>query len=163
MSTAFYTRRNLTSQQKDDLKSLVDREDWHDLFEKANQYKEISIHELGHLSYGWQFIWEYDFKFGVTLDSIKEYLYKLEEEGGWIEDEYDTRYTVDQFFEKIQNSLYLDKKHRNIHTHCENDPPKYGETHIQYHITIGDDIIPVTKYGEFQANGLRFRDNTYHS
>lgn len=127
MGTNFYCRK-INQATKDELRIKFDKlhEDLIESIEDASpSYQSIinnfmwdnenlikEIH-LGKRSAGWQFLWDYHdgIYFKPTLESIKEF---LSQKDIVIYDEYDTRYSLDQFInEEIGAYLYCDANHSN--------------------------------------------------
>lgn len=127
MGTNFYCRK-INQATKDELRIKFDKLH-EDLIESINDacpsYQSIinnfmwdnenlikEIH-LGKRSAGWQFLWDYHdgIYFKPTLESIKEF---LSQKDIVIYDEYDARYSLDQFInEEIGAYLYCDANHSN--------------------------------------------------
>lgn len=127
MGTNFYCRK-INQATKDELRIKFDKlhEDLIESIEDASpSYQSIinnfmwdnenlikEIH-LGKRSAGWQFLWDYHngIYFKPTLESIKEF---LSQKDIVIYDEYNTRYSLDQFInEEIGAYLYCDANHSN--------------------------------------------------
>lgn len=145
MGTNFYYKIPLKKRDKDLLHKMIEELpecDIYNLKEKLIELeKETDVH-LGKRSYGWQFLWDYHKGelYGASLKSIKKY---LNDRNGWIQNEYGERFSVDEFFEEINDCLYKDEKHCDAHQYHLNHPEEPLYYNINEH--------------EFQSkDGLRF-------
>jgi hypothetical protein len=130
--------------------NYIERYDIEDYFEMLNELRPVKVH-LGKRSGGWQFLWNHNNEqyYKKTLQSIREF---LDEDNGFIVDEYGERFTTEQFLnEEIGEAMY-------------NDPdrfingPQYDEQ--------GKNIYAWAKCSnyEFTTNeGLRFATSTEFS
>ncbi len=143
MGTNFYYKIPLSKREIKDLKdSITEDPSLTDFKDLAVCYTDQKIIHLGKRSAGWQFLWnlnEKDF-YEANLKSIKEF---LENNAGWIENEYGDKFTVDEFLnDEIKNWLYKDD------SHCDA---------ISYHQKHPEEILTDTPgKHEFQSDGLRF-------
>ena len=73
----------------------IDKYDIEDYHKMLNELQPVKVH-LGKRSWGWQFLWNHNNEkyYEKTLESIKKF---LEEDNGFIIDEYGERFTTDQF------------------------------------------------------------------
>lgn len=152
MGTNFYHKTPLTKKEIQHLKdSITEDPDLTNLKELIEVYSEKNkVIHLGKRSAGWQFLWNLNNKlfYDSNLKSIRKF---LEHAGGWIEDEYGDKYTIDEFFnDEVGPWLYKDDKHHND---------------ITYHESHPDDTIFTTpgKYEFESEDGLRFSKFTEFS
>lgn len=145
MGTNFYYKTPLKKRDKHILHKIINtlpESDIYDLKEKLNEIEQrMSIH-LGKRSYGWQFLWDYHNGnyYDASLKSIKKY---LNDRNGWIQNEYDEKFTIEEFFEEIKDSLYKNEKHCDAYQYYQNHPEEPLYYNINEH--------------EFQSkDGLRF-------
>lgn len=75
---------------------------------------------IGKISAGWQFLWQENSKYYQNnLKSIKKFLSRKDV---LIYDEYGTKFTIDELFDEIKNSLYNDENHINIEQYYKKYP-----------------------------------------
>lgn len=142
MGTNFYYKIPLSKREIQDLKDSITEDPSLSTFEDlAVIYTDKKVIHLGKRSYGWQFLWNYndgDF-YKDNLESIIKF---LREEGGWIENEYGEKFTIDQFFNEIQDCLYKDENHCDATSyHLKHPEEPYHEDSSKH---------------EYQSSGLRF-------
>lgn len=85
----------------------IDKYDIEDYHKMLNELQPVKVH-LGKRSWGWQFLWNHNNEkyYEKTLESIKKF---LEEDNGFIIDEYGERFTTDQFLNlEIGEAMYND-------------------------------------------------------
>lgn len=137
MSIAYYLHLPIPKDLKQQLKKAVDQED---ILEINNLMFELENYRIriGQYSYGYQFLWEsHKWKyFSPNMDSIKNWL-----STGTIYDEYNNKYSLDQFWGEIKDALYNDREHK-----CLMDNPEYSTNFANY---------------EQYFDGLRFTKGRY--
>lgn len=87
--------------------NYIDKYDIKEYHEMLKELQPVIVH-LGKRSWGWQFLWNHNNEkyYEKTLQSIKEF---LDEDNGFIIDEYGERFTTDQFLnEEIGEAMYND-------------------------------------------------------
>ncbi len=141
MGTNFYYKIPIHKRKVEELKNLITEEP--DFTELLNEIEEItknnSIH-LGKRSYGWQFLWDYHNGrfYKDNLNSIKEF---IATSGGYIENEYGDKFTLDQFFnDEIKACLYKDENHYDAKAYQETHPEEsqyYNSNDIEHISTDG--------------------------
>lgn len=145
MGTNFYLRRRISAEQKKQMKTLIDLDEY-------DQLEELIPHDIhiGKRSCGWKFLWnangfEY---FKPDIDSIHEFL-----KSGDIYDEYGQKYTYEEFMNDeigkcIKNGYdiagyYIE--HPDLYASIRTDSPVFEK--------LG---ITVNQYGEFYIGDYRF-------
>lgn len=131
--------------------NYIDRYDIEDYFEMLNELQPVRVH-LGKRSGGWQFLWNHNNEkyYKKTLQSIKEF---LDEDNGFIVDEYGERFTTEQFLnEEIGEAMYNDPD-RFINGSQYDD--KQGKKYSAW--------IKCSKYEFTTDEGLRFSTSTEFS
>jgi hypothetical protein len=127
--------------------NYIERYDIEDYYEMLNELRPVKVH-LGKRSGGWQFLWNHNNEqyYKKTLQSIKEF---LDEDNGFIVDEYGERFTTEQFLnEEIGKAMYNDPdRFINGYQYDEKEKSVYSWTKCSKH--------------EFTTSeGLRFSTST---
>lgn len=125
----------------------IDKYDIEDYYEMLNELRPVKVH-LGKRSWGWQFLWNHNNEqyYKKTLQSIKEF---LDEDNGFIIDEYGERFTTEQFLnEEIGEAMY-------------NDPERFinGPQHDAEYKNICA-YVKCSNYEFTTEEGLRFSTST---
>ena len=167
MGTNYFKVLPLTQDDIDKLDNILEQvkseimEDGEISYETKEQFEEFSkrkIH-LGKSSIGWQFLWNHnDGKYyDPNLKSIEKFL----NEPGEIIDENGEKYTSQSFMDDIRHKLYNTKDTHNaeLYHKLENDGVSY-EIH-PFDIEINGKKYTVTKWSEFESNGLRFSRSSW--
>lgn len=150
MGTNFYYKIPFSKREIQDLKNSITEDPSLENFnELAIAYTDKKIVHLGKRSYGWQFLWNYnngDY-YEASLESIRKF---LTNSGGWIENEYHNKFTIDEFFEdEIKDCLYKDDNHVDAVAWYEKHPDEWWSEDPAKH--------------EFTKNGLRFSKHSEFS
>lgn len=152
MGTNFFYRIPPKESEIDELHKKIDRlksaaTDYYDIKEFLDvMEKKYNIH-LGKRSYGWQFLWDYhdgNF-FKDNLKSIKEFLQKNK---GTIVDEYEHKYTIDEFLND-EITLYRDKDHCDAMQYHLEHPTERLSYNIAAHEFISKDGLRFSKDEDF--------------
>lgn len=147
MGINYYLKSRVSESRKNQLKELVDKEDWNVLKDSIPE----DVH-IGKASKGWQFIWNAnDFNFFRPNEtSLRNFL-----KTGIIEDENGKQYTADEFWELIKDSLYegmtLEFFYKKNYVDRYVPPPNVNQSLLATVYRIFPD-----KYGEFKIDGLNF-------
>lgn len=146
MGTNFYYKIPLKKREIEDLRNAITEDPaLTDFEELCIAYTEGHVIHLGKRSAGWQFLWDLnngDY-YKDNLQSIKDF---LNNSGGWVENEYGEKFTVEGFFEDIGPWLYKSEKYCDAELYHKLHPeePCYYEPR---------DI-------EYQSDNLRFSKST---
>lgn len=148
MGTNFYYKIPLKKREIEELKDCITEDpSLRELKDCIYMITENRVIHLGKRSYGWQFLWDFHSgdHYEANLNSIKEF---LKNSGGYIVNEYDEKFTIEQFFEdEIKDCLYKDENHCDAYAYHEKHPEEY-----KYNISSH----------EFSSDGLRFsRDEDF--
>jgi hypothetical protein len=127
--------------------NYIDRYDIEDYYEMLNKLRPVRVH-LGKRSCGWQFLWNHNNEkyYKKTLQSIREF---LDEDNGFIIDEYGERFTTEQFLnDEIGEAMY-------------NDPDRFinGPQHDAEYKNICA-YVKCSNYEFTTDEGLRFSTST---
>jgi hypothetical protein len=127
--------------------NYIDRYDIEDYYEMLNELRPVRVH-LGKRSCGWQFLWNHNNEkyYKKTLQSIREF---LDEDNGFIIDEYGERFTTEQFLnEEVGEAMY-------------NDPDRFinGPQHDAEYKNICA-YVKCSNYEFTTSEGLRFSTST---
>lgn len=151
MGTNFYAKHIPTEAEYEEMQKALTNRQLDKLEELIKQSK--SEYHIGKRSCGWQFLFAPHIKlrsgFGNsgevvspwenTLESLKEYLSRPDVE---IYDEYGDKFTPDEFWKEIEESLYNDANHINC------------EQYYQKHPNTMSDILQSVEFTT--EEGLRF-------
>lgn len=96
MGTNYYLRPKVSSETKNKIKELVDLDKFEEIKDIVEEYQDIHI---GKQSAGWKFLWDVHYfnYFEPSKEAIIEWL-----KTGIIFDEYNNKYTVEEFFDNIR-------------------------------------------------------------
>lgn len=121
MGTNFYLRRIPTEEELKSIHKSVDKKD----FDEAKRLIDDASAEIhiGKRSSDWQFLFDISPE-GMeistdefSLTKVKNYLEKMTSNYWSLQDEYEHRFTPDQFWEEINDCLYLDENHYDFYSY----------------------------------------------
>ena len=149
MGTNYYAVIPVKSRDKERAKSLVDSNEFKEAIELIEQFNK-KIH-LGKRSAGWKFLFDSnDLKyFEPTREGLNKF---FSDNHVIIKDEYGKVFTVDSFWEEIEDVL---DKGWDLETYYRDNPGElkyFCESRIS---KVFDKYNP-SRYGEFYNDGLRF-------
>ena len=112
MGTNFYYKIPLKKEEIEDLKKLIEEDpEMPALMEELADIQRTRIIHIGKRSSGLQFLWDLNDRdyYEDNLESIKDFFNSA---GGYITNEYNDKFTIDEFFnEEINECLYKDDYH----------------------------------------------------
>ena len=153
MSTNFYLKKHITSEDKKNLIDLINNDKMDEATDMMNELQEC-IH-IGKRSSGWKFRWNcHDFKY---FDPSKESLIEWLKTGGTIEDEYGNQYTFEEFWKENESFINDPNGYDNERWFTEGKQTWYGSDNTSTIEKYKQKYnINVNKYLEFYIDGLRF-------